>query len=161
MRFLFVGYTTFPRSNPEWTENVGYNAAICAESFESLRVWIMLLLLLFFFCNHQSSCCLLWLMQLSLQIYPKKGNAVLFYNVLPDGQKAGIKDPMSLHGTFFVLFCFCFCFVLHPAIPSDVPVAGCDPVDSEKWAANFWLHLAPMRSFDAPQTYCVGEHCSP
>jgi hypothetical protein len=50
-----------------------------------------------------------------LRIRPKRGRAVMFYNLLEEKQQEGIGDPLSLH-------------------------VGCDPLDgAEKWLTNQWV----------------------
>jgi prolyl 4-hydroxylase len=51
-----------------------------------------------------------YLFYLGLKIKPEKGNAILFYNLLPNGQF----DTLSYHG-------------------------GCPILKGEKWAANKWI----------------------
>jgi len=46
---------------------------------------------------------------------PKKGNAVIFYSMDEAEHPFGKRDDYSLHG-------------------------GCDPLEGEKWAANYWIH---------------------
>jgi len=50
-----------------------------------------------------------------LKLKPKKGRAVMFYNLLEDGHMDGATDPWSLH-------------------------SGCDVLHGEKWIANQWIH---------------------
>lgn len=51
-----------------------------------------------------------------LKVVPKKGDALLFYNCLSDGET----DPMSLHG-------------------------GAPVVEGEKWIANKWIRIGEYR----------------
>jgi len=86
------GETVFPKTNPDWNEDTdGFGPVVCANNYPAIRV------------------------------KPKKGKAVIFYDLLEDRQLTGQVDPRSLHG-------------------------GCDPVVGEKWAANFWIHTWPYRS---------------
>jgi len=52
---------------------------------------------------------------IGLKITPKKGKAVLWYNLLPEGLMEGAIDPYSLH-------------------------AGCDVLKGEKWGGNKWVY---------------------
>jgi len=80
------GETVFPFSNPNYNENIdGFAQPLCEEPFQALRP------------------------------RPKKGNAVLFYDMAEKGHMLGFRDETSLHG-------------------------GCDVKKGEKWAANFWFH---------------------
>ena len=50
-----------------------------------------------------------------LKVRPVRGDAVMWYNLKPDGMMHGAIDEASLHG-------------------------GCDPAPGEiKWAANYWV----------------------
>jgi hypothetical protein len=50
-----------------------------------------------------------------LRIRPKRGRAVMFYNLVEEKQQEGVGDPLSLH-------------------------VGCDPFDgAEKWLTNQWV----------------------
>lgn len=51
-----------------------------------------------------------------VKVFPKKGNAVLFYNVNPDG----VEDPLSFHG-------------------------GAPVIKGEKWIATKWMREKPFR----------------
>jgi len=58
-----------------------------------------------------------------LQIQPKRGAAVLFYNLQAEGQMQGRVDNLTWHG-------------------------GCDVLAGEKWAANMWIYNKPHPHFD-------------
>ena len=68
-----------------------------------------------------------------LQISPKKGNAVLFYDVMADGQKTGEKDVMSLHGA---------CDPMTHAYRDNIEIHSYNKVDTR--AAH--AHLSGLRS---------------
>lgn len=53
---------------------------------------------------------------------PKKGDALMFYSLTPDGQK----DPTSLHGS-------------------------CPTLKGEKWSATKWIHVAPFGGQPPPK----------
>ena len=56
-----------------------------------------------------------------LKIEPRRGSAVLFYSLRPDG----VTDPFSLHG-------------------------GCPPLAGTKWAVNKWLWSRSMADYNWP-----------
>jgi prolyl 4-hydroxylase len=63
------GGTVFPMTNPQWDGYLhGYGHIVCDENFPALRV------------------------------QPKKGNAVIFYNMDEAQHPYGLKDEFSLHG---------------------------------------------------------------
>ena len=53
---------------------------------------------------------------------PKKGDALMFYSLTPDGKK----DPASLHGS-------------------------CPTLAGEKWSATKWIHVAPFGGAPPPK----------
>mmetsp|Transcript_9980 Transcript_9980/g.24641 ORF Transcript_9980/g.24641 Transcript_9980/m.24641 type:complete len:522 (+) Transcript_9980:355-1920(+) len=50
----------------------------------------------------------------AIKVPAVQGNAIIFYSMHPRGHTKGALDPNSLHG-------------------------GCDPVEGEKWSANYWI----------------------
>jgi prolyl 4-hydroxylase len=63
-----------------------------------------------------------------LAVHPMKGDAVLFFSLLPDGST----DPMSMHGS-------------------------CPTTKGEKWSATKWIHVGPFGLSAAQQRAKWGE----
>jgi len=84
------GYTSFPGANPDYnklpmSEKDNLGQSVCTNS--SMK---------------------------ALNVGPKKGNAVIFYNLEEKGHMQGILDPATHH-------------------------MGCDVVKGEKWIINHWI----------------------
>ncbi|VVB15122.1 unnamed protein product [Arabis nemorensis] len=67
-----------------------------------------------------------------IAVKPKKGDALLFFNLHPDA----IPDPMSLHG-------------------------GCPVIEGEKWSATKWIHVDSFDRIVTPGANCTdtNESC--
>ena len=67
-----------------------------------------------------------------LSVKPRKGDALLFFNLHPDA----IPDPLSLHG-------------------------GCPVIEGEKWSATKWIHVDSFDKIVTPGGNCtdMNESC--